>query len=72
MEKISLAIATYNEGKNLARCLDSVANLVDEIVLVDGGSIDQTVKIAQKYKARILITDNPKIFHINKQKAIEK
>lgn len=71
MKTISVVIATFNEEKNLAPCLDSVKNLADEIVVVDGSSKDSTVKIAKKYGAKVKITDNPPIFHINKQKAID-
>ncbi len=68
---LSVAIATYNEEKNIAACLESVQEIADEIVVVDGGSTDQTVSIAHKYKAKVFIVDNPQIFHINKQKAID-
>lgn len=68
--KISVAIATFNEEKNIGRCLDSVKDWVDEIVVVDGGSSDKTVKIAKKYGAKAIVTDNPPIFHVNKQKAV--
>jgi glycosyltransferase involved in cell wall biosynthesis len=68
---ISLVMAVYNEEANIVRCLDSVKNLVDEIVIVDGGSSDRTVAEAKKYTANITITDNPPVFHINKQKAID-
>jgi glycosyltransferase involved in cell wall biosynthesis len=72
MRKIlSVVLATYNEGKNLASCLDSVKGLADEIVIVDGTSSDNTVKIAKGYGAKVLIKDNPQMFHINKQKAID-
>lgn len=69
--KLSVAIATYNEEKKLEACLASVSSWADEIVLVDGGSSDETLTIAQKYNARIIKTDNPAIFHINKQKALD-
>lgn len=72
MVKISVAIATYNEEKNINRCLRSVAHFASEIVLVDGSSSDETVTIAKKYNCHIIIADNPINFHINKQKAIEK
>lgn len=68
---ISVVLATYNEEKNLGACLDSVKDLADEIVIVDGTSTDQTVAIAKKYHAEILVTTNPQVFHINKQKAID-
>lgn len=71
MAKISVAVATFNEEENIDQCLGSVSGLADEIVVVDGGSADKTVDIAKKYQARIVKTDNPPIFHINKQKAID-
>lgn len=72
MSKISVAIATYNEEENIAKCLKSVVEWVSEIVVVDGSSTDKTVEIAEKYKAKVIISDNPPIFHINKQKAIDR
>lgn len=71
MNKLSVALAVFNEEKNLKRCLDSVKKIASEIVVVDGGSTDKTVEIAKKFKARVIETDNPLIFHINKQKAID-
>lgn len=69
--KVSVALAVFNEEKNLPGCLDSVSNLADEVVVVDGSSTDKTVVVAKKYKAKVIITDNPPIFHINKQKALD-
>lgn len=73
MEKqtISIVLATYNEEKNLTDCLESVKNFADEIIIVDGQSFDRTVEIAKKYNAKIKITTNKPIFHINKQMAID-
>lgn len=68
---LSVVLAVYNEEKNIAKCLDSVENLADEIVIVDGGSKDQTVEIAKKYGARVIVKNNPPIFHINKNRAID-
>lgn len=70
--KLSVALATFNEGENIGSCLQSIRDWADEIVIVDGGSSDKTVSIAKKYGAKIMVTDNPPIFHINKQKALEK
>ncbi len=70
--KISIALATYNEAEFLDACLKSIADWAFEIVIVDGGSTDQTIAIGQKYKARMYHRDNPPIFHINKQFAIDK
>jgi len=68
---LSVVLATFNEEENIAGCLESVQNLAGEIIVVDGGSADKTVEIAKKYNAKVIITDNPPIFHINKQKAVE-
>lgn len=68
---LSVALATYNEEHNLEACLSSVTGWADEIVVVDGGSGDETVRIAKRYGARVIETDNPPMFHINKQKALD-
>src|SRR3990167_817886 len=68
---LSVAIAVYNEEKNLESCLLSVESIANEIVVVDGGSTDNTVEIASKFTSHIIKTDNPPIFHINKQKALD-
>ncbi len=69
--KISVAIATLNEEKNIGACLDSVKVLANEVVIADEGSTDKTVEIAKKYKAKIVPTKHEPIFHISKQKAID-
>lgn len=69
--KVSFITSTFNEERNIKRCLESVKDLADEIVLVDGSSQDKTVEIAKEFGARIKVTDNPKIFLINRQKAID-
>src|ERR1035437_8794928 len=70
-QTLSVAIATLNEEENLDACLESVKGLADEIVIVDGTSNDKTVEIAKNYGAKVLVKDNPQMFHINKQKAID-
>jgi glycosyltransferase involved in cell wall biosynthesis len=68
---LSVVLATYNEESNLGDCLESVKDLASEIVIVDGTSTDKTVEIAKSFGAKVLITENHPIFHVNKQKAIE-
>ncbi|MBA2942390.1 glycosyltransferase [Paenibacillus sp. CGMCC 1.16610] len=54
MEKLlSLCMIVKNEEKVLERCLDSVRDLVDEIIIVDTGSTDSTKEIARKYTDHI-------------------
>lgn len=49
MITISLCMIVKNEEKVLKRCLDSVADLVDELIIVDTGSTDATKEIAATY-----------------------
>ncbi|MBX9742146.1 MAG: glycosyltransferase family 2 protein [Chthoniobacterales bacterium] len=51
---LSIAIISYNEERTLARCLQSIADLAHEIVLVDSGSQDKTLSIAASFGARII------------------
>ena len=48
MEKISVVIITFNEETKLARCIESIKPVADEIVVLDSFSTDNTVKIALK------------------------
>jgi len=50
---ISLCMMVRNEEKFLPKCLDSVKDYVDEIVIVDTGSTDGTVDIARKYTNKL-------------------
>ena len=69
--RLSVALATLNEERSLGNCLDSVKGLADEVVVVDGSSSDRTVEIAKFFGAKVIVTDNKPIFHINKQQAID-
>ena len=53
MVTISLCMIVKNEEKILERCLDSVADLVDEIVIADTGSTDATKEIARRYTEKV-------------------
>lgn len=54
MLPLSVAIISFNEEKNLARCLKSIADLAQEIVLVDSGSQDKTLSIAASFGAKVI------------------
>ena len=51
--KLSLCMIVKNEQNNLGRCLASVHDLVEEIIVVDTGSKDRTVEIATGFGAKI-------------------
>ncbi|AFS77813.1 glycosyl transferase group 2 family protein [Gottschalkia acidurici 9a] len=53
MAEISLCMIVKNEEAVLSRCLDSVLNIVDEIIIVDTGSTDNTKKIAKQYTDKV-------------------
>ncbi len=71
MNKLSVALAVYNEGGSLEECLKSIKDLATEITIVDGNSTDTTLEIAKKYNAKIIKEKNRTNFHINKQIAID-
>lgn len=50
---ISACMIVRDEEKNLPRCLDSIKDWVDEIIIVDTGSKDKTVEIAESYGAKV-------------------
>jgi len=52
MVKISVAIITLNEERNIGRCLKSVKDIADDIVIVDSFSTDRTEEICRKFGAR--------------------
>lgn len=73
MPKLSLTIPTFNEEANIRIPLASAIDLVDEVVIVDGGSTDKTLEIARSFgeKIQIFNVDNPPNFLKNKQRGIE-
>ena len=51
--KLSLALIAKNEARCLARCLQSVRAIADEVIVTDTGSTDATVKIAGEFGAKV-------------------
>jgi len=66
---LSVIIIVKNEDQNIRRCLESI-RWVDEIIIVDSGSTDNTLSIAREYTDKILITDWQG-YGIQKQRALE-
>lgn len=69
---LSTVLAVRNEEENIGRCLASVADISDEIIILDEYSTDKTVDIAKKYGAKVYEEPHHDNFHITKQKAIGK
>lgn len=55
MITISLCMIVKNEEEVLARCLDSVKDIVDEIIIVDTGSTDKTISIAKEFTEHVYL-----------------
>ncbi|MFA8451345.1 MAG: glycosyltransferase family 2 protein [Bacteroidales bacterium] len=54
MEKLSVVIITLNEEKNIARCIDSIQDIADEILIIDSFSTDNTEMICKEKGARFI------------------
>lgn len=52
-ETLTLCLIARNEARNLRRVIESVRGVASEIVVVDTGSTDETVKLARKLGARV-------------------
>ena len=59
MIKISAFIITKNEAHRIAKSINSIKNIVDEIIVVDSGSNDDTVIIAEKLGAKVIFNEWP-------------
>lgn len=62
---VSVIIPTYNEEKNIGRCLKSIKSQTYkhiEIIIVDQSSSDKTLEISKKYTSKIIIRPKPKFY----------
>lgn len=53
MEQLSVVIITFNEEKNIGRCIDSVLEVADEVLILDSNSTDNTTAIARQMGATV-------------------
>ncbi|MGK7948983.1 MAG: tetratricopeptide repeat protein [Xenococcaceae cyanobacterium] len=53
MTRLSLCTIVKNEEQSLPKCLETVRDLVDDIVILDTGSTDKTVEIAEQFGAKV-------------------
>ncbi|SSY80719.1 glycosyltransferase family 2 protein [Alysiella crassa] len=68
---LTVALITKNEAHQLAACLDSIAPLHCEIIVIDSGSTDNTLKIAQQYGANCHIFSDWQGFGVQRNRAHE-
>ncbi len=68
--RLSVILITRNEAHNIEDCLRSVQGLADEIVVLDSGSSDGTVEIAQRLGARVSVSADWPGFGIQKGRAL--
>ncbi|CAG1020933.1 glycosyltransferase family 2 protein [Methylomonas sp. LL1] len=68
--KLSVIIITLNEAENIRACLESVS-WADEIIVVDAGSSDETVKICRELGAKVLINSDWQGFGFQKNLALK-
>lgn len=54
MLQISAVIITFNEEKNIGRCLDSIKGIVDDVIVVDSFSSDATQSICEKHNVNFI------------------
>ena len=54
MIRLSAVIITFNEEKNIGRCLESLKGVADEIVVLDSFSTDQTESICREHGVRFI------------------
>lgn len=70
MNKLSVVIITFNEEQNILKCLNSVRDLADEVVVIDSGSTDNTVQICEQQGCRVFYREFD-LFANQKQYAID-
>lgn len=57
MNKISLVIITFNEARNIVRCINSAKDIADEVLVIDSFSKDNTVALATNMGVKVILTE---------------
>jgi glycosyltransferase involved in cell wall biosynthesis len=70
MTTLAVTVITKNESKHIRNCLESV-KWVDEIIILDSGSTDDTIAICREYTDKVFATDWPG-FGVQKNRALQK
>ena len=67
---LSVTLITKNEADRVERCLESIKDIANEIIVFDSGSTDATIEIVQRYTDKVWQTDWPG-YGAQKQRALE-
>jgi glycosyltransferase involved in cell wall biosynthesis len=70
LSKLSVIVITRDEAKNIETCLASVA-FAEELIVVDAGSTDATVTLAEKAGAKVVVVDDWPGFGLQKNRALD-
>ncbi len=68
---LSVIVITKNEAERLPRCLESVREIADEIIVLDSGSTDATLEIARRYTENVFISPDWPGFGPQKNRALD-
>ena len=71
MSEISVALIVRNEERFITQCLQSVRDITDDMVVVDTGSEDATIQLAQRAGARVICRPWPRDFARARNWALE-
>ncbi len=63
---LSVVISTFNRQEKLQRCLLSIKDIADEIIVVDNTSSDDSVKVAKTFTPHVFIRKNNPMLNVNK------
>jgi glycosyltransferase involved in cell wall biosynthesis len=72
MTKLSVVYSTRNEEANIGASIESIKAVADEVIVVDEYSTDKTQEVAESLGAKVYQEPHQVIFHITKQKAIDR
>ena len=68
---LSVVLATRNEEANIGRCLESVQDIADEIIIADEQSTDGTLDVIKNHTAKVILVPHHDNFHVAKNVAID-
>lgn len=71
MDTLSVCIIAKNEEKKISKCLKSVQDIADEIIIVDTGSTDDTINISKEFNAKVIEFPWENDFSSARNKALE-